>query len=217
MERLKRATVAVFGLGGVGSWAAEFLARAGIGRLLLIDNDCVVPSNLNRQMPALSSTIGEYKAVVVAQRIRDINPAVEAISICARYTPETREHFFNEHMDYIIDAIDSVDCKLDLIVTALGRGVPIISSMGAANKLDPSGFIITDIAKTEVCPLAKKIRLELRKRGVNHHEVIYSRQSPVKPHGDGAVPLGSVPWVPPVAGIMLAGHTAMKIAGIKPD
>jgi len=216
MHRLRSATATVFGLGGVGSWAAEFLARAGVGHLILIDDDRVAASNINRQMPALSSTIGDYKAEVSAHRVRDINPAAEVLALCARYTPETRERFFSERTDYIIDAIDSVDCKLDLIVTARERGVPIISSMGAANKCDPSGFIITDISKTEVCPLAKKIRLELRKRGVFHHDVIYSRQQPVKPQG-GSVSLGSVSWVPPVAGIMLAGYVAMRLAGVGQD
>ena len=217
MEKLARSHVAVFGLGGVGSWCAEALARCGVGELTLIDNDDVGVTNLNRQLVALWSTQGRAKAEVMAQRVLDINPNCKVHPLVRRYEAEYREDFFSAKYDYIIDAIDTVACKLDLIQTALERGVPIISSLGTGNKLDPSQFQITDIQKTEACPLARVIRKELRARGIHHHRVLFStelsheaEQKETPPPGRRSVP-ASVPWVPPVAGLMLAGDVVMAL------
>ena len=212
--RLQKAHVAVFGIGGVGSYTAEALARAGVGRLTLIDNDVVSLTNLNRQLIALHSTVGQNKTDVMAARIRDINPACKVVSLPRMYTPESREDFFSLGFDYIADAIDSVSCKLDLIETALARKVPIISSMGTGNRLDPSKFVITDLSKTSGDPLARVMRSELRKRGIVHHTVLYSTElpRPVSAPADGrrSVP-GSVSWCPSVAGLMIAGYIVQKL------
>lgn len=217
MERLAQAHVAVFGIGGVGSYAAEALARAGVGRLTFIDNDTVGESNINRQLIALTSTLGRPKAEVVAERARDINPNARVRAIVGLYSAETREEFFTERYDYIIDAIDLVSCKLDLIQTAMERGVPIISSLGTGNKLDPTKFEITDISKTKNCPLARVMRKELRSRGIEHHKVLYSPEEPLKPAeletpppGRRSIP-GSVSWVPSCAGLMLAGEAVKDL------
>lgn len=217
MERLAQAHVAVFGIGGVGSYAAEALARAGVGRLTFIDNDTVGESNINRQLIALTSTLGRPKAEVMAERARDINPNAGVRAIVGLYSAETREEFFAERYDYIIDAIDLVSCKLDLIQTAMERGVPIISSLGTGNKLDPTKFEITDISKTKNCPLARVMRKELRSRGIEHHKVLYSPEEPLKPAeletpppGRRSIP-GSVSWVPSCAGLMLAGEAVKEL------
>lgn len=217
MERLAQAHVAVFGIGGVGSYAAEALARAGVGRLTFIDNDTVGESNINRQLIALTSTLGRPKAEVMAERSRDINPNAQVRAIVGLYSAETREEFFTERYDYIIDAIDLVSCKLDLIQTAMERGVPIISSLGTGNKLDPTKFEITDISKTKNCPLARVMRKELRSRGIEHHKVLYSPEEPLKPAeletpppGRRSIP-GSVSWVPSCAGLMLAGEAVKDL------
>lgn len=223
MEKLARSHVAVFGLGGVGSWCAEALARSGVGELTLIDNDEVGITNLNRQLVALWSTQGQPKAEVMARRVLDINPACKVHPLVMRYEAANREEFFSTHYDYIVDAIDTVSCKLDLIQTALERGVSILSSLGTGNKLDPSQFQITDINKTEACPLARVVRKELRARGVTRHRVLFSTELPheteqkeVPPPGRRSVP-ASVPWVPPVAGLMLAGDVVMAlIQGVEP-
>lgn len=219
MEKLAASHVAVFGLGGVGSWCAEALARSGVGELTLIDNDEVGVTNLNRQLVALWSTQGRPKAEVMAARVLDINQSCKVHPLILRYEAEHREDFFSLKYDYIIDAIDTVSCKLDLIQTALERGVPIISSLGTGNKLDPSQFQITDIQKTEACPLARVIRKELRVRGIHHHRVLFSTELPheaeqkeAPPPGRRSVP-ASVPWVPPVAGLMLAGDVVMQLIG----
>lgn len=219
MVRLKSAHVAVFGIGGVGSYAAEALARGGVGKLTFIDNDTIGESNLNRQLVALTSTIGRAKAEVMAERARDINPEAEVRAICGLYNAEGRENFFAERYDYIIDAIDLVSCKLDLIETAMSGGIPIISSLGTGNKLNPALFEITDISKTKNCPLARVMRKELRSRGIEHHQVLYSPEEPIKPiememppPGRRSIP-GSVSWVPSCAGLMLAGKVILSIAG----
>ena len=216
VERLNEAHVAVFGIGGVGSFTAEALARAGIGTLTLIDDDTVSESNLNRQLVALRSTIGKAKTEVMAARIRDINPDCKVITISARYTPQDREQFFTQKYDFIADAIDSVACKTDLIATALDRNIPIISAMGTGNKLDPSKFLITDLAKTSGCPLARVMRRELKQRGILHHTVLYSTEPALKPlfqpDQEKTVP-GSVAWVPSCAGLMIAGHIIRRLTG----
>lgn len=202
MDKLAQSHVAVFGIGGVGSWCAEALARAGVGELTLIDNDQVGLTNLNRQAEALHSTIGLEKTEAMAQKIRDINPACLLHLIPEKYEAACREIFFASHYDYIVDAIDLVSCKLDLIETAIQRNIPIISSMGTGNKLDPSQFRVADISKTEGCPLARVIRKELKQRRIVHHKVVFSPELPAKtnqcetpPPGRRSVP-ASAPWVP---------------------
>ena len=218
MERLSRAHVIVFGIGGVGSYAAEGLARAGIGALTLVDSDTVGISNLNRQLCALHSTVGRYKSDVMAERIRDIHPDCRVISMPELYNEENKEHFFAAPYDYIVDAIDLVSCKLSLIQTAKERGVPIISAMGTGNKLDPTRFRITDISKTSGCHLARVMRRELRNRGIINHTVLYSEELPqtpaqleAPPPGRRSIP-GSVSWVPSCAGLMLAGYVVQQLA-----
>ncbi len=220
MERLQKAHVAVFGIGGVGSFAAEALVRGGVGRLTFVDNDVVGETNRNRQLIALSSTMGRPKAEVMAERARDIAPGVQVRALCALYSADTREAFFGERYDYIVDAIDLVSAKLDLIETALSRGVPIISALGTGNKLDPTRFEITDLAKTKNCPLARVMRRELRARGIEHTRVLYSPEEPLKPApsetpppGRRSVP-GSVSWVPSAAGLMLAGAVIRALASV---
>ena len=211
METLARSHVAVFGLGGVGSWCVEALARAGVGALTLVDHDQVGVTNINRQVQAVHSTVGLDKTEAMAGRVRDINPDCRLRLLTAKYEAEHREEFFTEPYDYIADAIDLVSCKLDLIETALTRNIPIISSMGTGNKLDPSLFRVADISKTEGCALARVLRKELKKRGIVHHKVVFSPELPVKPEQMETPPPGrrtvpaSAPWVPPVAGFLLAG------------
>lgn len=218
MQRLASSHVAVFGLGGVGSWCAEALARAGIGALTLIDHDEVGLTNLNRQAEALHSTLGQTKAEALANRLRDIHPNCQLTPLVARYTADTREDFFAVSYDYIVDAIDLVSCKLDLIETALTRHIPIISALGTGNKLDASLFRVTDLSKTEGCPLARIIRRELGKRGIRRHTVVFSPelatsslQGETPPPGRRSVP-ASAPWVPPVAGFLLAGAVILDLS-----
>lgn len=220
VERLKRAHVLVLGLGGVGSFAVESLARAGVGALTLVDHDEVSDSNRNRQLCALTSTVGQRKADVLAARVCDINPACRVRPIAEFYSAETSERLLDTDYDYIIDAIDSVTSKVHLIRTAHARGLRIISALGTGNKLDPSLFQITDLSKTSVCPLARVMRRELKAAGIVHHEVLFSTEPPRKPQpleqpaeGRRSVP-GSVSWVPPVAGMMLAGHVIRVISGV---
>ena len=210
VEKLRYSHVAVFGLGGVGSYAAEALCRAGVGELTLIDSDTVSLSNLNRQLYALHSTVGQPKAEVAARRCLDIDPAVTVHPIVGTYDAAHREDFFAAY-DYIVDAIDLVSCKLDLIEQAQVRHVPILSALGTGNKLDPSLLQITDIAKTSGCPLARVMRKELRARGINHLKVCFSpeearetTQLESPPPGRRSVP-ASVSWVPSAAGLMMAG------------
>ena len=220
MERLSRAHVAVFGLGGVGSWCAEALARSGVGELTLVDHDDVGETNLNRQAQALHSTLGLPKTEAMARRIRDIAPDCVLHLLPARYTADERESFFLVRYDYVADAIDTVSCKLDLIETCLARDIPILSALGTGNKLDPSLFRVTDISKTEGCPLARVIRKELRHRGIDHHKVVFSPemaresdQCETPPPGRRSVP-ASAPWVPPVAGFLMAGEIVRDLTGI---
>ena len=221
MDRLASSHVAVFGLGGVGSWCAEALARAGVGALTLVDNDQVGLTNINRQIQALHSTVGWDKTEALAQRVRDINPDCSLRLISEKYEADSRERFFDVRYNYIVDAIDLVSCKLDLIETALGRGIPIISSMGTGNKLDPSQFRVADLSKTEGCALARILRKELKKRGIVHHKVVFSPELPVKPAQMEEPPPGrrtvpaSAPWVPPVAGFLLAGAVIQDL--IRPE
>jgi tRNA A37 threonylcarbamoyladenosine dehydratase len=208
IEILSQKSVLVAGLGGVGSWAAEALARAGIGRLILIDGDVIAPSNLNRQLFALESTVGQSKCQVACQRLLDINSGLivetmdkqlvtgEIDGVLQRFQP----------IDYIVDAIDSLAAKIDLIATALELNVPVISSMGTGNRLDPTRLRIADLSETHTDPLARIVRRELRKRGREHVKVVFSEEPPVKSHGDTKAIIGSVPFVPPVAGFLLASE-----------
>lgn len=217
MEKLANAHVAVFGIGGVGSYTAEALARAGVGGITLVDNDTVSLSNINRQLCALHSTIGQMKAQVMADRILDINPDCAVRAICRLYTEEDKAAFFDRDYSYIADCIDLVSCKLSLILTARERSIPIISALGTGNKLDPTRFSITDISKTSGCPLARVLRKELRARGVSHHTVLFSPEEPITPLALEAPPPGrrsipaSVSWVPSVAGLMIAGHIVQEL------
>ncbi|MBM6925797.1 tRNA threonylcarbamoyladenosine dehydratase [Pseudoflavonifractor phocaeensis] len=217
MEQLAASHVAVFGLGGVGSWCAEALARSGVGALTLIDHDEVGLTNLNRQVEATLSTLGKPKALAMAERIADINPDCKLTVRAEKYEAARREAFFSTRYDYIVDCIDLVSCKLDLIETALTRGIPILSALGTGNKLDPSQFRIGDISKTEGCPLARVVRKELRARGIHRHRVLWSPEEPksaiqheAPPPGRRSVP-GSVAWVPPVAGLMMAGDVICSL------
>ena len=219
MEKLKKARVAVFGVGGVGGYAVEALARSGVGALDLIDDDVVAPSNLNRQIIALQSTVGKPKVEVAAARIADINPDCIVRTYRTFYTPDTAGRFDFSLYDYVIDAIDTVTGKIALVMQAQAAGTPIISSMGAGNKLDPSAFEVADIYKTSVCPLARVMRRELKKRGVKRLKVVYSREEALTPTGEAeqdavhkkrATP-GSVAFVPAVAGLILAGEVVKDI------
>lgn len=217
MEKLARSHVAVLGLGGVGSWCAEALARAGVGELTLADCDEVSRSNLNRQLVATTASLGKPKAEAMAKRIALVSPCCKVHSLVYRYTPGDRERFFAGHYDFIVDAIDLVSCKLDLIMTALERSIPIVSALGTGNKLDPTRFRITDISKTQGCPLARVVRKELRSRGILHHRVLWSDEEPLSPQGGEAPPPGrrsipgSVSWVPSCAGLMLAGDVVLSL------
>ena len=217
-DRLACSHVAVVGIGGVGSYAAECLARAGVGRLTLLDHDLISLSNINRQVIALTSTLGRPKAVAMAERVRDINPNIFAEARVARYEAESRERvLFDQPYNYIIDAIDLVSCKIDLIETAIVRNIPVISALGTGNKSDPTQFCITDIALTQGCPFARVIRRELRKRGILHHRVVYSPEPAIHPlqvelppPGRRSVP-ASLPWVPSVAGLLLAAEVVNSL------
>ncbi len=214
LDQLAGKHVAVFGVGGVGSYCAEALARAGVGALTLVDDDVVSESNLNRQLLALHSTVGLPKVQVMADRIRDINPSCRLQTLAHRYEEDGKEAFFTQPYDYIADAIDSVSSKVSLIETALTLGIPIISSMGTGNKLDPSRFVITDLSKTAGCPLARVMRRELRNRGIVHHTVLYSEEPPIKPffsEDPSHVVPGSVSWVPSCAGLMIAGYIIRQL------
>ncbi len=217
LERLKKARVAVFGVGGVGGYAVEALARSGVGALDLIDNDTVALSNLNRQIIALHSTIGQHKVDVAKARVHDINPDCEVRVFKTFYLPETAEEFNFSVYDYVIDAIDTVKGKLGLAQQAQDAGTPIISSMGAGNKLDPTAFEVADIYKTSVCPLARVMRCECRKRGIKKLKVVYSKEVPVRPKTVSEetgvrrdIP-GSLAFVPSVAGLILAGEVIKDI------
>lgn len=221
IERLEKAHVAVFGLGGVGGYAVEALARGGIGRLTLVDNDTVSISNLNRQLLATHSTIGLMKTEAARQRVLDINPDCVVHTHNVFYTPETANQFDFRDYDYIVDAIDTVTGKLQLVERANQAGTPIISCMGTGNKLDASAFQVADISKTSMCHLARVMRKELGKRGIKHLKVVYSQEEAITPKGweEEAAALGkrqipgSVSFVPGAAGLILAGEVIKDLAG----
>lgn len=206
VEKLKEKKVAVFGLGGVGSFCAEALARAGIGELTLIDKDRVEESNLNRQLPALYSTIGKYKTEVMQSRIADYNRNCKVKIHTLFYLPETAEEIDLSAFDYVADCIDNVTAKLHLIRRAKALGVPVISGMGAGNRLYPERLRVSDIEKTSVCPLCRVMRRELKKRGIAGVEVVWSDEEPVK-----SETIGSVPFVPSVMGLTMAGRIVREL------
>lgn len=212
IEKLKKSRVAVFGIGGVGGHAVEALARSGIGKLDLIDNDTVSLTNINRQIIALHSTVGKYKTDIMKERIADINPNAEVSIYKTFYMPETADQFDFSQYDYIVDAIDTVTGKIELIINAEKCGTPIISCMGTGNKLDPTKLEISDIYKTSVCPLARVMRTELRKRNIKKLKVVYSKEEPLKPQGETGENIerrqipGSTSFVPSVAGLIIAGE-----------
>lgn len=209
MARLRRCHVIVFGLGGVGSYAAECLARSGVGELTLVDQDTISVTNINRQLYALRSTVGQSKAEAAARRCADIDPELRVHPICATYDAAHRDRFFSTHYDYIVDAIDLVSCKLDLIEQARLRRIPILTALGTGNKLDPTLLQVTDISKTSGCPLARVMRRELRARDIRRLKVVYSPEEPAEtqqleapPPGRRSVP-ASVAWVPATAGLLM--------------
>ena len=227
MEKFWRSRVAVFGIGGVGGYAVEALARSGIGSLDLIDDDRVCLTNINRQIYATRKTVGKYKVDVAAERIAEINPAITVKTYKTFYTPETAEEFDFKEYDYIIDAIDTVTGKIELVMQAQKEGIPIISSMGAGNKLDPTAFEVADIYDTSICPLARVMRRELKKRNVAALKVVYSKEPPMTPIEDMAISCkthcicppgtvrkctarrqvpGSNAFVPSVVGLIIAGE-----------
>ncbi|MBR1690091.1 MAG: tRNA threonylcarbamoyladenosine dehydratase [Oscillibacter sp.] len=235
MERLRRARVAVFGIGGVGGYTVEALARSGVGALDLIDDDRVCLTNINRQILATRSTVGRYKVDVAQERIRDIDPDTQVRTYKTFYAPQTADQFDFSQYDYVVDAIDTVTGKLELVEQARRAGVPIISCMGAGNKLDPTAFQVADISKTTVCPLARVMRRELKRRGIRHLKVVYSTEAPLTPVEDMAASCrshcvcppgtvrkctqrrqipGSNAFVPAAAGLILAGEVVKDLAGL---
>ncbi|NLM10414.1 MAG: tRNA threonylcarbamoyladenosine dehydratase [Clostridiaceae bacterium] len=227
LNKLKNSRVAIFGIGGVGSFVAEGLVRSGVGKFVLIDDDLICLTNINRQLHATRKTIGKAKVEVMRDRILEINPKAEVIAIKKFYMPDCAMEIIRGDEDYIVDAIDTVTAKIDLIVNAKKLNIPIISAMGAGNKLDPTRFEVTDIYKTSICPLAKVMRRELRKRGIDSLKVVYSKEEPTKPDETEEnscrtgcvcpkgterkctvrrqVP-GSISFVPSVAGLIIAGE-----------
>lgn len=220
MDKLKNSRVAVFGVGGVGGFAVEALARCGVGTLDLIDNDTVSITNINRQIIALHSTISKLKTEVAAERVHDIDPDIKVNVHSCFFMPDTADSFDFTQYDYVVDAIDTVTGKIEIIMRAKAAGVPVISAMGAGNKLDPAAFRVTDIYKTKGCPLARVMRRELKKRGIGKLKVVYSEEEPITPrknseepqNGRRSVP-GSVSFVPSVAGLILAGEVIKDIIG----
>lgn len=209
MRKLSEARVAVFGAGGVGGYVIEALARSGVGALDVIDNDAVAESNLNRQIIATRGTLGQYKADAAAARVADINPECRVTAHRVFFLPETAEDFDFTLYDYVVDAIDTVSGKLALVERAKACGVPVICSMGAGNKLDPTAFEVADIYKTSVCPLARVMRYECRKRGIKSLKVVYSKEPPLRPK-NAEVP-GSVAFVPSVVGLIIAGEVVKDL------
>lgn len=236
IEKFKNSRVAVFGIGGVGGFVVEGLVRSGIGAFDLIDDDKVCLTNLNRQIIATRKTVGKYKVDVMKERILEINPDAKVTTHKCFYLPDTAEEFDFSAYDYVVDAVDTVSAKIELVLRAKEANVPIISCMGAGNKLDPTRFEVTDIYKTSVCPLAKVMRRELKKRGVKKLKVVYSKEEPIKPSEDmsisckqncicppgaehkcterRAIP-GSVSFVPSVAGLIIAGEILKDIAKVE--
>lgn len=234
MEKLHRARVAVFGIGGVGGYTVEALARSGVGALDLIDDDKVCLTNLNRQIIATRSTVGQYKVDVAEQRIHDIDPNIKVTTHRCFFGPETQDDFDFTQYDYVVDAIDTVTGKLALVMKCKEAGTPIICSMGAGNKMDPTRFEVADIYKTSVCPLAKVMRTECRKRKIKHLKVVYSKEPALTPMADGAAqgdtcpadaqrkgtPRRTVPgsnaFVPSVAGLIIGGEVVKDLVGFVP-
>ncbi len=223
MAKLRASRVAVFGIGGVGGYVVEALARSGIGALELVDSDTVAKTNLNRQIIATTETIGMNKTEAAMARVLSINPECRVTVKNIFFLPETAEEFCFSQYDYVVDAIDTVSGKIQLVLAADKAGAPIISAMGAGNKLDPTAFRVADIYKTSVCPLARVMRQELKKRGVKKLKVVYSPEEPVKPKGNSgeeppegkrSIP-GSCAFVPPVMGLIIAGEVIKDLAGIK--
>ncbi len=222
LARLAAARVAVFGIGGVGSFAAEALCRAGVGHFLLVDHDTIDITNLNRQIHATTKTVGQKKTDVMRARMLEINPEAKIQTIGEFYEPSRAEMFFGEPLDYMIDAVDTVTAKISLVMEATQRNIPIISAMGAGNKLDPTRFEVADISETSVCPLAKVMRKELKRRGVSRLKVVYSQEPPLSPASlpSDETPSrkqtpGSVSFVPSVAGLILAGEVVRDLIGVK--
>lgn len=207
IQKLKLSHIAVFGIGGVGGYVTEALVRAGVGKIDIIDNDTVSESNINRQIIATTKTVGEYKVDVMKQRILDINPEAEINTFNILYLPNTANEFDFSKYDYIIDAVDNVTAKIDLVLKAYECNTPIISSMGTGNKLDPTAFEVSDIFKTEVCPLAKVMRTELKKRGIKKLKVVYSKEKPIT----NQRPPASISFVPSVAGLIIASEVIKDI------
>ncbi len=213
-EKLKEKTVCIFGIGGVGGFAAEAVARAGVGNIHLVDKDVVSDSNRNRQLIALCSTIGKPKAEVMKSRILDINPAANVTAHNCFFLPETADEFDFKSYDYVIDAVDTVTAKIQLVLSCRQAGTPIISSMGTGNKLDPTRFKIADIYKTSVCPLARVMRQEMKKRGVDRLKVLYSDEPPIinnRVFENGKAIPGSISFVPSVAGLIIAGEVIKEL------
>lgn len=222
VERLAAVSVVVFGVGGVGSYAAEALARAGVGRMTLVDHDVIDVTNINRQIHALTETVGAPKAETMAQRIHSINPSCEVRVIRAFYRPEEAERFFSECYDYALDAVDTVTAKIDIAVQCHRRGIPLIASMGAANKLDPTLFEVMDIYRTKGDPLARILRKKLKEHGVPRLKVVCSRERPRKSEmgearsdaGRSSIP-ASISFVPSVAGLIMAGAVVRDLLHIR--
>lgn len=233
MDRLKGSRVAVFGVGGVGGYTVEALARSGVGAIDIIDDDKVCLTNINRQIIATTKTVGKYKVDVAKERIEEINPDCKVTAFRTFYMPETADRFDFTQYDYVVDAIDTVTGKIALIENAKKAGTPIISSMGAGNKVDPTAFEVADIYKTSVCPLARVMRYELKRRGIKKLKVVYSKEKPIPPiayedpngengclskadkvPGKRQVP-GSTAFVPSVAGLIIAGEVIKDIIGYK--
>ena len=220
MEKLQNARVAVFGVGGVGGYTAEALARSGVGALDLIDPDTVSVTNINRQLFATHSTVGQYKVDVAANRLLDISPSLHVTTHKVFYTPETADTFDFSQYDYIVDAIDTVTGKLCLAERAFAVGTPIISCMGAGNKLNGTAFQVADISKTTICPLARVMRKELKKRGIHHMKVVFTTEEALKPVGieEEAAAIGkrqipgSTSYIPGIAGLLLAGEVIQDLA-----
>jgi tRNA A37 threonylcarbamoyladenosine dehydratase len=232
LNKLAKSKAAIFGIGGVGTFAVEGLVRSGIGKFVLVDDDCICLTNINRQLHATSKTVGRPKVEVMKERILEINPRAEVAVYQKFYTPDTADELIQDDYSYIVDAIDTVTGKIDLVMRAKEKKIPIISCMGAGNKLDPTRFEVADIYSTSVCPLSKVMRKELRKRGIDSLKVVYSKEEPVKPvEAEGSscsagciyppdtarkctarhqVP-GSIAFVPPVAGLIIAGEVVKDI------
>ena len=217
IKKLANSKVAIFGIGGVGTYVAEALARCGVGKFILVDNDKVAITNINRQIIATTKTIGQYKVDLMKQRILDINPNAEVETYKTFYMPDCEERILDNSINYVVDAIDTVTAKIFLIEESTKLNIPVISSMGTGNKLDPSKFEITDIYKTSVCPLAKVMRKELRQRNIKKLNVLYSKEEPIKPIKNTEeqtnkkhVP-GSIAFSPSVAGLMIAGEVVRDL------